>query len=199
MSRMVDYFYTHSSPWTYLGSARFHDIAKAAQTSINYRPCNLGRIFSQSGGLPLPKRAQQRQRYRMFELKRWRAHLGVEITLEPAFFPADGSTADRMVIAADKQGLDAGCLSNAILRAIWVEEKNIADSDTLVGIASAQGMNGSVLLAAAQSDGIGTIYDAYTQEGMDRNIFGAPTSIYKGEPFWGQDRLDFVERALKAR
>ena len=83
MSRMVDYFYTHSSPWTYLGSARFHDIAKAAQTSINYRPCNLGRIFSQSGGLPLPKRAQQRQRYRMFELKRWRDHLGVEITLEP--------------------------------------------------------------------------------------------------------------------
>ena len=199
MSRMVDYFYTHSSPWTYLGSARFHDIAKAAQTTINYRPCNLCRIFSQSGGLPLPKRAQQRQRYRMFELKRWRDHLGVEITLEPAFFPADGSTADRMVIAADKQGLDAGCLSNAILRAIWVEEKNIADSDTLVGIASAQGMNGSVLLAAAQSDGIGTIYDAYTQEGMDRNIFGAPTYIYKDEPFWGQDRLDFVERALKAR
>ena len=60
-------------------------------------------------------------------------------------------------------------------------------------------MDGSVLLAAAQSDGIGTIYDAYTQEGMDRNIFGAPTYIYKDEPFWGQDRLDFVERALKAR
>ena len=87
MNKMIDYFYTHSSPWTYLGSVRFHEIAKAAGASINYRPCNLGRIFPQSGGLPLPKRAPQRQRYRMFELKRWRDHLGVEITLEPAAVP----------------------------------------------------------------------------------------------------------------
>ena len=198
MSKTVDYFYTHSSPWTYLGSVRFHDIAKAAAATINYRPCDLGQIFPQSGGLPLPKRAPQRQRYRMLELKRWRDHLGVEITLEPAFFPADGSTADRMVIAADTQSLDAGRLSNAILRGIWVEEKNIADGDTLIGIANAQDMDGAALLDAARSDKIGAVYDTYTQEGMERHVFGAPTYIYKDEPFWGQDRLDFVERALQA-
>ena len=198
MNKMIDYFYTHSSPWTYLGSVRFHEIAKAAGASINYRPCNLGRIFPQSGGLPLPKRAPQRQRYRMFELKRWRDHLGVQITLEPAFFPADGSTADRMVIAADKQGLDTGRLSNSILRGIWVEEKNIADDDTLVSIANAQGMDGNALLDIAQSHKIGTAYDTYTQEGIDRHVFGAPTYIYNDEPFWGQDRLDFVEKALQS-
>lgn len=198
MSKTINYFYTHSSPWTYLGSVRFHEIAGAAGATINYRPCNLGVIFPQSGGLPLPKRAPQRQRYRMFELKRRRDHLGVEITLEPAYFPADGSTADRMVIAADRQGLEAGRLSNAILRGIWVEEKNIADGDTLAEIAGAQGMDGAALLDAARSDEIGAVYDAYTQEGMERHVFGAPTYIYRDEPFWGQDRLDFVERALKA-
>lgn len=198
MSKSIDYFYTHASPWTYLGSVRFHAIAEASGATINYRPCNLGKIFPLSGGLPLPKRAEQRKRYRMFELKRWRDHLGVEITLEPTFFPVDDTKANRMVIAADKQGLDTGKLSNAILRGVWVEERNIADEAQLAAIADAQGMDGASLLAAGQGDDIGAIYDSYTEEGIERQVFGAPTYIYKGEPFWGQDRLDFVERALKA-
>ncbi len=196
MTKIVEYFYTHASPWTYLGSVRFHDMAKAAGATIVYRPVSLGKIFPLSGGLPLGKRAEQRKRYRMFELKRWRAHTGVDLTLEPAFFPAQDETANRMVIAADAQGLDAGRLSNAILRAIWAEEKNIADEDTLVAIAGAQGMDGAALLTAAKSDESGKTFDAYTQEGIDRQVFGAPTYIYKDEPFWGQDRLEFLERAL---
>ena len=198
MSKEIDYFYTHASPWTYLGSVRFHEIAKAAGATINYRPCNLGKIFPLSGGLPLPKRAEQRKRYRMFELKRWRDVLDVEITLEPAFFPVDDTMANRMVVAADKRGLDTGRLSNAFLRGVWVEEKNLADEDTLVGIANAQETDGAALLATAKTDEIGDMYEAYTQEGIERQVFGAPTYIYKDEPFWGQDRLDFVERALKA-
>jgi 2-hydroxychromene-2-carboxylate isomerase len=196
MSNNIEYFYTHASPWTYLGSVRIHEIAKAAGATITYRPVNLGKIFPLSGGLPLGKRAEQRKRYRMFELKRWRDHLGVDITLEPAFFPVDDTNGNRMVIAADKQGLDTGKLSNAILRAVWAEEKNIADEDTLIAVANAQGMDGTALLTAGKSDEIGDIYDAFTQEGIDRQVFGAPTYIYKDEPFWGQDRLDFVKRAL---
>jgi 2-hydroxychromene-2-carboxylate isomerase len=196
MSKSIDYFYTHASPWTYLGSVRIHEIAKAAGATINHRPVNLGKIFPLSGGLPLGKRAEQRKRYRMFELKRWRDHLGVEITLEPAFFPVNDTNANRMVIAADKQGLETGKLSNALLRAVWVEEKNIADETVVTAIADAQGMDGAALLAASKADEIRAAYDAYTQEGIERQIFGAPTYIYKDEPFWGQDRMDFVERAL---
>jgi len=146
----------------------------------------------------LPKRSEQRKRYRMFELKRWRDHLGIEIILEPAFERADDTLANRMVAAADKQGFDTGRLSNAILRGIWAEERNIADDAELIAIAGAQGIDGVALLAAAKSDEIGVIYDTYTDEAIERYVFGAPTYIYDGEPFWGQDRLDFVERALQA-
>lgn len=198
MSKSIDYFYTHASPWAYLGSARIHAIAEAAGAVINYRPCNLGKIFPLSGGLTLPKRSEQRKRYRMFELKRWRDHLGIEITLEPTYTPVDDTLANRMVIAADKQDLETGRLSYAILRGVWAEERNIADEVQLVAIAGAQDMDGAALLAAAKTDEIGAIYDAYTDEGIDRQVFGAPTYIYNGEPFWGQDRLDFVERALQA-
>ena len=103
-----------------------------------------------------------------------------------------------MVVAADKQGLETGRLSYAILRGIWAEERNIADDAELIAIAVAQGIDGVSLLAAAKSDEIGVIYDTYTDEAIERQVFGAPTYIYDGEPFWGQDRLDFVERALQA-
>ena len=198
MSKRIDYFYTHASPWAYLGSVRFQAIADAAGAVINYRPCNLGKIFPLSGGVTLLKRSEQRKRYRMFELKRWRDHLGIEITLEPAYERADDTLANRMVAAADKQGFDTGRLSNAILRGIWAEERNIADDAELIAIAGAQGIDGVALLAAAKSDEIGVIYDTYTDEAIERHVFGAPTYIYDGEPFWGQDRLDFVERALQA-
>ena len=198
MSKSIDYFYTHASPWAYLGSVRFHAIAEEAGATINYRPCDLGKIFPLSGGLTLPKRSEQRKRYRMFELKRWRDHLGIEITLEPTYTPVDDTMANRMVVAADKQNHETGRLSYAILRGAWAEERNIADEAQLAAIADAQGMDGAALLAAAKTDEIGGIYDAYTDEGIERQVFGAPTYIYNDEPFWGQDRLDFVERALKA-
>ena len=198
MSKKIDYFYTHASPWAYLGSARFQSIADGAGAVINYRPCNLGKIFPLSGGVTLPKRSDQRKRYRMFELKRWRDHLGIEIILEPAYERADDTLANRMVIAADKQGLETNRLSYAILRGLWAEERNIAEDAELATIASSQGMDGTALLAAAKSDEIGGIYDAYTDVAIKQQVFGAPTYIYDGEPFWGQDRLDFIERALQA-
>ncbi len=196
MSINIDYFISHGSPWTYLGSVRFHEIAKQAGATITYRPVSFHKIFAVSGGLPLGKRAPQRQRYRLAELARWRDFLNVPLTLEPKFFPAADQAGSQMVIAADRQGLDAGALSNAILRAIWAEERNIADDDTLAAIADEQGMDGAALLAASKTPEIPETYDAYTQEAIDRHVFGAPTYIVDGELFWGQDRLDFLERTL---
>jgi 2-hydroxychromene-2-carboxylate isomerase len=86
-----------------------------------------------SGGLPLPKRAPQRQAYRMMELKRWRDHLGVKTTLEPKFFPANEVPAAKCVIALREQGrmADAIKLAHAVLTGLWAEEKNTGDPATL--------------------------------------------------------------------
>src|SRR5213076_1147433 len=82
MSKHVDYYVSLNSPWTYLGSKRFEAIAARHGADVTIWPVDFGSVFSVSGGLPLPKRAPQRQAYRMMELKRWRDHLGVKITLE---------------------------------------------------------------------------------------------------------------------
>ena len=196
MAKTIDYYYTHASPWTYLGTERFFRIAEAADAAINFRPSSLHVIFPQSGGLPLAKRAPQRQAYRMMELKRWHDYLGVPINFEPAFFPVSDEQSVLMVIAAQLQGSDIAQLTYAYSCAVWTEERDVSDEDTAIAIADQQGFDGKALLAESKEAGPKETLEAYTQEAMERQVFGAPTYIYKDELFWGQDRLDFLERAL---
>lgn len=197
MTKEVIVYYALQSPWTYLGWQRFLDLAEATGTQATFRPIKAGSVFAASGGLPLAKRPKQRQAYRMMELKRWRDVLGVPLTLEPAFFPVDETLAASMVIAHGEQGGDVGALSLAMLRAVWVEERDLADRATLGAIATEQGLDGKALMAAAESDAIAAAYDANTSQAIDDDVFGVPTFKLSDELFWGQDRLDLLERALR--
>ncbi len=198
MAKIIDTYYSLLSPWTYLGGPRLDRIAAEAGATVTFKPVDLGEVFPISGGLPLGKRAPQRRAYRMMELERWRDHLGMPLTLEPKHFLA---TAERpaalLVVAARESGAGAGPLSNAILRAVWAEQRDIGDGDTLRAICVETGLDGEALLARAGDDDIAAAYAADTKEAIERGVFGAPTYIYDGELFWGQDRLEFLERAVK--
>jgi len=140
--KLIDYYFSPSSPWTYLGHVRLTQTAERHGATINVKPEDYAAIFPQSGGLPLGKRAPQRQAHRLSELRRWKAHLGVELNLEPKYFPVDATR---------------------------------------------------ILERAAQAK---DTYQAYTREALARGVFGAPTDVSRDELFWGQDRLDFLDRAL---
>ena len=79
----IDYYFVTLSPWTYLAGSRLEEIAEKHGASVTYKPCDLGRVFKATGGLPLGERAQARRDYRMQELRHWRAALGMDLTLEP--------------------------------------------------------------------------------------------------------------------
>ncbi len=196
MGKRVDVYYSLASPWTYLGWERFREIVVRTGAEATYKPVAFAEIFPVSGGLPLPKRAPQRQAYRMMELRRWSAHLDAPINLEPRHFPVDEGLAARTVVAHRERGGDPAPLSGAILAAVWVHERNIADPETLRAIADEQGLDGAALVAEAEGEAARATYRADTQEAIERGVFGAPTFVVDGELFWGQDRLDFVERAL---
>ena len=118
------------------------------------------------------------------------------LNVEPAFFPVNEMLVARMVVAARRAGAGAGRLSNAILRAVWAEERNIADAETLTAIAGENDMDGAALLAAAKSAEVANHYAADTTEAVELGAFGAPTYVSAGQLYWGQDRLDFLSRAL---
>ncbi|MDQ6681575.1 MAG: 2-hydroxychromene-2-carboxylate isomerase [Pseudomonadota bacterium] len=197
MSKTIDYYLAPQSPWTYLGHQRFAVIAKAAGATINLMPTDLGKVFAVSGGLPLAKRPAQRQAYRLVELRRFADHLGVTLHLQPAFFPVAGDTAARLIIAVDQHdGTDAAmALAGKVLSGVWADQRNIADAPTLGAMLGECGLPAR-RLDDAQDPAIQQRYDANTQKSIDAGIFGAPTYLIDGEMFWGQDRLDFVERRL---
>jgi len=182
--KIVDYYMTPGSPWTYLGHARLAEMAKRHGARINVKPVDFGVIFPQSGGLPLPKRAPQRQAYRLMELKRWKEHLGVPIVIQPKFFPVDGAPAAALIAAAPEDKRMA--LAGDFLSALWKDDRNIADAAVLDEIGRRHGV----------TLGDKARYESFTQEAVARGVFGAPSYLYRDEIFWGQDRLDFLDRAL---
>jgi len=196
-TKIIDYFFTPVSPFSYLGHERFVAVAKKHGAEIRVKPIDLGRVFPVSGGLPLKQRAPQRQAYRLLELKRWREFLGLPLNVQPKFFPVSGDLASKCILAALEYGTDeALMLTGALMRAVWVEEFNIADADILAAIAREQGFDPATLATRANTAEVSATYDRLTEEAINRQVFGAPTYIYRDELFWGQDRLDFLDRAL---
>jgi 2-hydroxychromene-2-carboxylate isomerase len=196
VSKVIDYYLTLISPWAYLGSQRFAEIVKHHGAEVRVKPVNFGEIFPRTGGLPLAKRAPERQAYRLVELKRWSEHLGIPIHQQPAHFPAAEQTAAHFVIAAGDVGGDALALAQAFGRAVWEQQRDIADAATCKAIVKETGHDATALLAAAADPAIAARHAALTEEAVARGVFGAPSYVYRDEIFWGQDRLDFLDRAL---
>lgn len=201
MSKICQYYFALHSPWSYLGHARFVSLARQHGVQVDVRPVDLGKVFGVSGGLPLAKRAPQRQAYRLTELARWSQFLGAPMNLQPKFFPVSPEAASKLVIAARLAlGVEAALnLAEAIMRGLWAEEKNIGDADTLAQIANSCELDGRALMKTADTGGVQAEYDRNTEEATAANVFGSPWYVFEGEGYWGQDRLDFLERAFAGR
>ncbi|TFW32536.1 2-hydroxychromene-2-carboxylate isomerase [Massilia horti] len=201
MSKVIQYFFAPQSPWTYLGHDRLLTLARQYGAQVEPRPFDLARVFGLTGGLPLAKRPPERQAYRLQELRRWSDFLGLRMNVEPKFFPVAPELASRLIIAArDAAGADTAlALAGAIMRAVWAEEKNIADPATLSQLAVESGLDAPAVMQAAQQPKAEEQYQRNTDDALAAGVFGVPWYVVDGQGFWGQDRLDFVERHLQQR
>jgi 2-hydroxychromene-2-carboxylate isomerase len=198
MTVSIDYYFAPQSPYAYLGHDRFVHIAAQAGATINVLPVDLGgKVFPVSGGVPLNKRAPQRQAYRLVELRRFSEWLDLPLNLQPKYFPTNGDDAARLIIAVDaKDGTEAALrLTGAVLRAVWVQDRNIADEATLAALLAEQGLAPD-RLEESHSQTCHERYEIDTQRAIDSGVFGSPSYVIDGEIYWGQDRLDFVQRHL---
>lgn len=197
MSKTIDYYFTPQSPWVYLGHDRFVAIAKAAGAKVRVLPVDLGGVFPVSGGLPLLKRAPQRRAYRLQELRRFSEYLKLPINLAPSYFPVSTDDACRLIIAVDHHdGFEkALAVASSVFAAVWSDDLNIADHKVLSAILAKHGLD-EARIEQSHTQAAQHRYEENTQAAIDAGVFGAPSYVIDGEIFWGQDRLDFVERAL---
>ena len=198
MNHTIDYYLAPQSPWTYLGHERFVRMAAQAGANVNVLPVDLGgKIFPVSGGLPLSQRPPQRQAYRLLELARWREYLQLPLNIKPRFFPVAGDDAARLIIAVDHADGSAAALrlAGAVLAAVWAQERDIANPATRAELLAECGLRAQ-RATDAQSAAVQATYERNTQQAIEAGVFGAPSYVVDGELYWGQDRLDFVQRRL---
>ena len=193
----IDFYFACSSPWSYLATARLQAIAASHGRMVAYRPIDVGRAWSTTGGgRPMDQRPQVALDYRLVELPRWRAFRDVRLNTEPAHFPVDHWLSSRVIAAARLDGADVYPLTLAMMQGCWADELNIADPDTVSGIADKAGFDGKKLLAAAQDPAVDAAIAADTDALMAVGGWSVPSIVVDGELFFGQDRLELIEWRL---
>ncbi|WP_163846772.1 2-hydroxychromene-2-carboxylate isomerase [Pseudooceanicola aestuarii] len=192
----IDYYFVTISPWAYLAGTRLEEIAARHSATVTYKPVDLGRVFSATGGLPLGERPAARQDYRLQELRRAQVKTGLPLTTHPAHFPTNPAPSSYAIIAAQAAGGgDVGTLVQSILGACWAQERDVAQDDVIRDCLRAAGFDAGLadsgLLTGAQ------IYERNTEAAITNGVFGSPFYIVDGaERFWGQDRLDDLDAFL---
>lgn len=193
----IDYYFATISPYTYLAGTRLEEVAAKHGAEINYIPVDLPKLFSATGG-QLPKdRHISRQEYRLIEMRRWADKLGYDMNVKPAFFPTNMAPSSYALIAAAKAGGgDLGALVHAFTKAVWAEEKNIAEEDVIRDCLTAAGFDAE--LATSGQWEAAEEYANNTDRAAQAGVFGAPFYVVNGERFWGQDRIEDVDAFLAA-
>lgn len=192
----IDYYFATISPFTYLAGDRLEQIAAKHNANITYKPLDIMQLFERSGGLPPAKRHPSRNDYRAQELPRWADHLDMPINMKPTHFPVNMAPSSYAVIAAQEAGGNVGALVQSFLRAVWVEDRNISDDAVIRDVLSANGFDAALadkgLLVGAET------YGRNLEQAVEAGVFGSPFYIVResGQKFWGQDRLDFLDRHL---
>lgn len=198
MTKQITYYFSMVSPWAMIGHELFMDMVARNALAVDYRPMDLLAVFEKTGGVPLPKRHPNRLKHRALELQRWRAERGVEFNLKPKVFPFNPSLADRLVIAQQERGEDPDPFIRLCYSAIWREDKDLADEAVLRDLLARAGRDADELMARAESGAIKARYESNTGEAVESGVFGAPCYIYQGEHFWGQDRIEMLDRAVQS-
>ena len=195
----IDYYFSTISPYTYLAGKRLEEIAAAHGATIRYRPLDIIALFSRTGGTPPAERHPARQAYRLQELQRQSKKTGLALTLKPAFFPTNSAPSSYAIIAAQNEGGgDLAELVHGVTRAVWREEKNIAEDDVIRAALTAAGFDPSLadrgLLSGAEE------YADNLEAAVEAGVFGAPFYVVDGAThFWGQDRLDDLALHLEGK
>ncbi len=195
----IDYYLATISPNCYLAGLRLEEVAAKHGATVTYKPMDIMALFAATGGLPPGQRHENRQAYRLQELRRQSAKVGLPINVKPMFWPANPAPSSYALIAAQKVGGgDLGALVHALTKACWADEKNLAEDDVIRAALESAGFSGDLVDSGMLSGA-----EDYTRNGVQAvaaGAFGAPFYVVdETEHFWGQDRIDDLDLFLSGK
>jgi len=192
----IDYYFWTSSDWAYFGNPRLKAMAEKHGLTVNYFPVDLATVYARTGGIKLALRSQERKSYRLEEMRRFSKLLQMPVITRPTYPIINNDWSSRVIVAAKSEGIHVHDLTHAIMGARWAEDKDIEDKRVLVDIMSGLGLNADALWEIAERDETGKTYELYTEQAIARGVFGSPFYFFGEESFWGQDRLEHLQRSV---
>lgn len=196
--KRIEYFYAAYSGYAWIGSAKLMEIAGAEGARLVHRPFQLRTLVAARGNAERVADPVYRDYAFRREIERWAEYRGVRMLgRTPVHHQASYETANRMLIANGETDAGTDRLAHAFLEAHWADDADLSDLATLERLAGAAGLDGAAISAAAGAPEIGARHEANTAEAIERGFFGSPTYVVDGDPFYGQDRLELVARALE--
>jgi 2-hydroxychromene-2-carboxylate isomerase len=196
--RRLEFFFDYGSPYSYLANSRLPALAERIAAEVRYRPMLLGGVFKATDNRsPALEPCEPKRSYGAHELRRWIAHLGVPFSGNP-HFPINTLLLMRTAVAAQHAGVFEP-FHRAIYPAFWAKGENLGEPEVVARVVEQAGLDRLALLEGAADAAVKAELRATTEEAVARGAFGAPTFFVGDEMFFGNDRLDFVERALIER
>lgn len=194
----IDYYFATLSPYCYLAGTRLEEVAARHGAVINYKPYDIMQGFARTGGTMPADRHPSRVEYRAQELPRQAKKLGMPFNLKPAHWPTNGAPSAYAFIAAQNAGGgDLGLLAHVITRAVWAEEKDIAQEDVIRACLVEAGFD-PALADSGLLEGAET-YARNLEDAVTAGAFGAPFYVIDDQRFWGQDRVEDVGLYLQGK
>ena len=195
----IDYVYSAHSAYAYLGSRRLSEICASHDVELVHRPVLLSPVVEAQGSLPFAARTQPHVDYFFGrEIERWAEYRDVPIiSYRPTHHDADYRIATGMLTAAGPTGAGVDALAHAMLEAHWKDDADLSDVSALRAMARSAGLDDQALVVAATSQDVQRTIEENIAWAIANAVFGSPTYVVDGDPFYGQDRLELVERAVR--
>ena len=197
MRTIIDYYYLGQSPFAYLGHAAIRSVAEKHGAKLHFKPVHLMGLWEVSGAVMPAQRPPMRQRYRMLELQRMAEWRGVPLNPHPAHFPIDITLADLCTIAIIQRGEDPADYMDAVFRGVWSDEADMSDETEIADRLAKCDFDPDSILTAAKTEDVAAVRAQNTADAVAADAVGVPAYVLNGEVFWGQDRIELLDRALE--
>ena len=195
MAKTLEFFFDYASTYSYLACNQVEAVAQRTGAELRWRPFLLGAVFKATGN-HTPLQIPQKGVYIAKDIQDWLRYLKLPALVLPESFPANSLKANRMALVAAEHGKVAA-FSHAAYRAAFAEGRDLNDPKVLAELARQVGLEPDKALAHIENQEIKDALRRNTEEAVARGAFGAPTFFVGDNMFFGNDRLMFVEQALR--